>query len=80
MILLTNTTPASLRSAFPSSAEEGNLRTRPLPNFQKLKVVMISVVRLLASDRNVPGKPPESAFERPNSGELMFPIIGPGFV
>src|SRR5690349_13513381 len=60
--------------------EEGNLRTSPLPNSQKLKVVMISVVRLLASDRNVPGKPPESAFERPNSGELMLPMIGPGFV
>src|SRR5947207_13542421 len=26
MILLTNTTPASLRSALPSSAEEGNLK------------------------------------------------------
>ena len=29
MILLTNTTPASLRSAFPSSAEEGSFCAKP---------------------------------------------------
>ena len=40
----------------------------------------IVVVRLLASERKVPGKPPDKAFERPNSGELMFPMMGPGLV
>jgi hypothetical protein len=53
---------------------------RLTPVDQKLNVVIISVVRLLASDRNVPGSPPDNAFERPNKGELIFPIMGPGFV